>query len=132
MLDIFPDRRDQGDDDDGQDNPRKVFRDKSKAPEQIAGAQSDADPQDAPRDVVKGKAAVGHGPDAGQKRGKGADDGQKTRQDDRFIAVFRVEFFGFFQMFRFKETDVAITEHSWGAPGADIIVDSIAQNRGNS
>src|ERR1700744_4613925 len=69
----------------------------------MSGEKHGKDPGDATDKIVQPEFFLVHGDDAGDDRGKGPDDGQKTGKDDGFATVFVIELFGLIEMSFFEQ-----------------------------
>lgn len=73
---------------DSEDHQGKVSLHHGYVAEVIPGEDEYADPSDARYYIVKGEPPVRHGPNARDKRGKGTNDRDEPRDDDRFPPCF--------------------------------------------
>lgn len=84
----FDDAGQDGDNDNCEDDKGEVFLYQRNIAEIITGEGKRGYPDNTANDIIADKACVGHAPDAGHKRRKGPDDGDKTGDDDCLAAVF--------------------------------------------
>src|SRR3989344_217318 len=70
----------EGEEDDGDDNERKVVFDNGHITKEVTGKSKQTYPDNASKDVVGNKFGVVHFANAGDKGGKGADDGHEASQ----------------------------------------------------
>jgi len=96
----------------------------------IATKKKGGHPGDAADKIVANKFWVVHGADAGDKGSKGADNGDKTGQDDSFAAVFLVKNLSLAKMLFFEET-VIFFKNFRAKKMTNPIVDGVTKEGGN-
>ena len=88
---VFKYARHHGNNDNRDNDQREILFDRRNAAEEKTRKQKKTNPGDAADNIVGDEPRVFHSPDAGDKRGEGADDGNKAGDNDGFAAVFFVE-----------------------------------------
>lgn len=108
----------------------EIVLDEGHVAEKESSESKESYPEGTADKVIQKEGAVVHFADAGNKRGKGADYGDKAGEDDGFAAVFLVEGFGFGDVFPFNKGNMGIIDDLLAEKVADPVVGGIADNGG--
>src|SRR5262245_13484931 len=126
MLDPFNHRRGNREDDDGQDDQRKVPLHDRQVAKVIPPKDKERRPQEAPADVIDHEPPIRHTTDASDKGGERTDDGNETGDNDRLAPVSLVELMRTLQMLPFEETILTV-KGTWAKAVADAVVHCVTQ-----
>ncbi len=123
-LPCFEHHRQDGNQNDDDDDVLKVFLHEGDVAKQITREREEQHPDHAADNVVGDEVAVSHFSDACHEGRKGADDGNKAREEDGFAAVLFKERMGLVEIFLLDPLDVvrALTKIV-----TDGVIDSIAE-----
>jgi len=115
-----------GDDDDGENDQRKILFYERNISEIISAENKKSGPSDAADNVVADKAPIAHLADAGDKRRESSDNRNEPGNDNSFSSVLFIKLARFFQIFFIQKTDVFFGENFWAGKMAYPIIYSIA------
>ena len=85
------------------DDEAEIILHKWPAAQKVARRYNGKYPDERPADVEKQKTALAHARNPGHKRSEGADDGNETRQNNRFSTMLFVKHMGLFQVLFFSQ-----------------------------
>src|SRR5258706_10552056 len=111
----------------GKNDKFKILANEREIAKEKAGKREERHPGDATREIIRNKICIGHFSDTGNKRGESADDGDKTRQEDRLAAMLFEERMRSVNIFLFDPLDVVSTLTQIMANG---IIHGIPEYRG--
>lgn len=107
----------------------KVFLNGRNITEEDSRRQKTHHPEYCPDNVIESEFGIPHLANAGDKGGEGSDNGNETRDDDRFAAVLIVELLGSGQMLSIKEPRCLTSKNSGADAPSNGVIDRISQDR---
>ena len=126
---MYKRQRQERQDDDGQDDQRKILFDERQVAEEVAAVQKRGGPEHAAGHIVTLKPAVAHAAGARHERREGAHDRHEAGDDDGFTAVPFEELVGAIQIGLLENPGIG-AKHLFPQVAADRIIDRIAGDGG--
>jgi hypothetical protein len=129
LLPKLPNDRDDTQEDNSDGHEEKVLLNPNHLGQQVTGEKKQSHPSDPAGDIVKPELEKIHLADPRDKRGKGPNDRDEPRQDDRFGPISIIKPLGSVQVLAMKPLGRLAPENLRTSLVSDPVVDRISQDR---